>query len=146
VEFFFCFYWCKIRMSKKIKKLIKLKKLKKNNWKNQTVKKNRLNWLKFWKIRPVRFGFGFISLKPKKPNWTKTRKKTEPNQKIQAKLKNRTKPEKTEPKSSQTEKTKPNRFEPVFVIKNQTEPKQVGLNWFRFILVFFKIGLVIFFL
>jgi hypothetical protein len=52
------------------KKKKKLKKPEKNNWKNQTVKKNRLNHLKFWKNQPVRFGFGFISLKPKKPNRT----------------------------------------------------------------------------
>jgi hypothetical protein len=49
-------------------------------------------------------------------------------------LKNR-----TEPKPSQTEKTEPNRkkpsqnqFEPVFIQKNWTEPKPVGLNRFRF--------------
>jgi hypothetical protein len=35
-------------------------------------------------------------------------------------------------KPSQTRKTEPNRFEPVFVLKNQTEPKLVGLNRFRF--------------
>jgi hypothetical protein len=45
------------------------------------MKKNRLE---FWKNQPVRFGFGFIGLKPKKPNQTeprlkKTKKKTELN-------------------------------------------------------------------
>jgi len=60
--------------------------------------------------------FGFISLKLKKPKWTK--------------------PEKTRKKPSQTEKTEsnwktePNRFEPVFFQK--TEPKPVGWNWFWF--------------
>ena len=57
------------------------------------------------------FGFGFISIKLKKPNLTQTKKnqkKIEPNRK----------------------KTKPNRFEPVFVLK--TKPKPVGLNRFRF--------------
>jgi len=67
---------------------------KKNNWKNRT-EKNRLN---FWKNRPVWFGFGFISKKPKKqnriePKPTKNQKKTEPNRKNQAKTrKNRAKP------------------------------------------------------
>jgi len=86
-------------VSKKTEKLIKSRKLEKNNWKNRTVKKNRL---KFWKNWPVRFGFGFISLKPKKLNRTETEK-------------NRA-------------KTEPNWFEPVFVLKNQTEPKSVVLN------------------
>jgi hypothetical protein len=51
------------------------------------------------------------------------------------------KPEKTEPKPkkpSQTGKNEPNRFEPVFVLKNRTEPKPVGLNRFRFGFGFFK--------
>jgi hypothetical protein len=59
--------------------------------------------MKFWKNRPVRFGFSFISLKSKKPNWTKPKPKTTRN------------------------KTEPNRFEPVFVQK--TEPNR---NRFRF--------------
>jgi len=50
--------------------------------------------------------------------------KTEPNsiqtEKTEENKKNRAKPEKTEP----NRKTKPNRFEPVFVLKNQTEPNQ----------------------
>jgi hypothetical protein len=38
----------KVEVFKKIKKPIKLRKPeKKNNWKNRTVKKNRLNRLKF---------------------------------------------------------------------------------------------------
>jgi hypothetical protein len=47
---------------------------KKNNQKNQTVKKKPIKIFK----KPtgsVRFGFGFISLKPKKPNRTQTGKK-----------------------------------------------------------------------
>jgi len=67
-----------LEVSKKIKKSIKPRKLEKNNQKNQTVKKNRLNRLKFWENQPVRFGFGFISLKLKKPNRIQTGK-TEPN-------------------------------------------------------------------
>ena len=58
-------------------------------------KKTRLNFEK-----TNQFGFGFTSLKLKKPN------RTEP---------------KLKKKTSQTEKTKPNRVEPVFVQKNRTE-------------------------
>jgi hypothetical protein len=45
-------------------------------------------------------------------------------------VKKRAKPE----KPSQTRKTEPNRFEPVFALKksNRTEPKPVGLTRFRF--------------
>ena len=63
-------------------------------------------------------------------------KKTEPNpnqknEKNQVKLgKNWAKPE----KPSQTRKNRANRFEPVFILKNQTETKLVGLNWFWFFL------------
>jgi len=56
----------------------------------------------------VRFGFGFISKKPKKPNRTETDKKPE---------KNRAKPKKTEPKPEKTE-PKPEK------------PSQTGLNRF----------------
>jgi hypothetical protein len=52
-------------VSKKIKKLIKPKKLKKITKKIKPWKKNIL---KFLKNQPVWFGFGFISLKPKKLN------------------------------------------------------------------------------
>ena len=67
---------------------------------------------------------------------------------------NRTKPELKKPekkpsqtgkkpsqirKPSQNEKTEPNRFEPGFVQKNQTELKLVGLNRFRFGFDFFSI-------
>jgi len=47
-------------------------KPEKNNRKNRTEKKNRLNRLHFLKNRPVWFGSGFISKKPKKPNRTET--------------------------------------------------------------------------
>jgi hypothetical protein len=56
---------------------------------------------------PVRFWF-----------YKQKTEKTEPNP-------NRKKPEKNE-------KTKPNRLEPVFVLKNRTELKPVGLNRFQF--------------
>jgi len=65
----------------------KIEKLKKNNKKNQTVNK-KLNRLKFWKNRPVWFGFSFISLKLKKSNRTEPNpngKKTEKNQAKQKK-------------------------------------------------------------
>jgi len=61
-------------------------------------------------VGSVRFGFGFISKKLRKSN--------------RAELK----PKKNQKKPSQTGKTEPNRFEPVFVLKNRTEPKPVGLN------------------
>jgi hypothetical protein len=55
-------------VSKKTKKPIKLRKSeKKNNQKNRTMKKKQLE---FFKNQPVRFVFGFISLKLKKPNRT----------------------------------------------------------------------------
>jgi len=76
--------------------------------------------IKILKNRPVQFGFGFISLKLKKPNRTESKPK---------------KPEKTESKPSQTEKTKSNkkkRVESVFILKNQNESKRVGLNRFQF--------------
>ena len=41
---------------------------KKNNRENRTEKKNRINRLKNHKKNPVRFGFGFQSLKPIEPN------------------------------------------------------------------------------
>jgi hypothetical protein len=44
------------------------------------------------------------------------------------------KPSQTGKKPSQTEKIEPKRFELVFVLKNRTEPKPVGLTWFRFFL------------
>jgi len=85
------------------KKTEKPRKSGKNNRKNRTVKK-MIKPIKILKKRTglVRFGFGFISLKPKN--------QTEPNRK----------------------KTKPNQFEPVFVLKNRTEPNPVDLNQFRF--------------
>jgi hypothetical protein len=55
------------------------------------------------------------------------------------------KTKKTEPKQkkkrAKTGKTEPNRFEPVFSLKNRTEPKPVGLTrfWFGFGLVIFLI-------
>jgi hypothetical protein len=78
------------------------------------VKKNWLNRLKFWKNQLVRFGFGFISQKTEK---------TEPN--LNKKKRGK--------KPSQTEKTESNQFEPVFVLKNQTETSR-----FELISVFLK--------
>jgi hypothetical protein len=94
----------KLGVSKKTEKPIKPRKQKKN-WKNQTVKKNRL---KFWKNRPVWF------YKPEI-------KKTEPNQ-------NRKNPE----KPSQTRKTEPSRFEPVFILKpNRNRSVWTGFGFFK---------------
>jgi hypothetical protein len=73
-------------VNKKTEKPIKPRKPEKNNWKNRTMKKNRL---KFWKNQLVRFWFYKLETK-----------KIEPNRK---------KPEKT----SQTEK---NRAKPVWTV------------------------------
>jgi hypothetical protein len=90
------------------------------------VKKNQLNRLELKKND--RFGFGFIGLKPKKQNRTKTKKKPE--------KKNRANPKKTKPNPKNQAKSETNRAKPVFVLKksNRTELKSVGLNrfWFFF--------------
>jgi hypothetical protein len=62
----------------------------------------------------VRFGFGFISKKPKKLNRTETENK----------------PKKTEPKP---EKTESNRAKPVFALKNRTET-----GWFDPLYIFLE--------
>jgi hypothetical protein len=68
--------------------------------------------------------------------------KTEPKSKKNRK-KNRAKPKKqsqnreNRENRAKTGKTEPNRFEPVFALKNRTEPKPVGLTWFRFGFGFF---------
>jgi len=79
--------------------------------------------------------------------WTK---KTEPNQTEPEPKKTGKKQSKTEPNRknwARPEKIEPNRFEPVFVLKNRTELKPVGLNRFRFGFGFFKkkFSLVIFY-
>ena len=92
-------------MSKKIKKLIKPRKLKKkNNQKNRTMKKNRLQ---FWKNWSIRFRFYKPETKKTKPNPT------------------RKKPSQTGKKISQ------NRFEPVFVLKNQIELNRNQSGFFK---------------
>jgi hypothetical protein len=114
-------------VSKKIKKPIKSRKPEKITEKTKQ-KKNRL---KFWKNWPVQFGF--ISKKPNRtePKPKKTGKKPSKPKKPSQTGKNWAKTE----KPSQTGKTEPNRFEPVFALKNRTEPKPVGLTRFQF---FFK--------
>jgi hypothetical protein len=78
------------------------------------------------KNQPVRFG-SIILKKLKKPN---PKKKPEKNRaKIEKPSQNQAKTGKNRAK---TEKTKPKQFKPVFILKNRTEPKPVGLNWFRF--------------
>jgi hypothetical protein len=101
------------------------------NRKNLTVKKKskKLNCKKKL-IKPIKIlkkpassvQFWFYKPKTKKTEPNPNQKKTKPNR----------------PKSSQTEKTDPNQFKPVFVLKNQTEPKPVGLNRFQFGFGFFK--------
>jgi hypothetical protein len=103
-----------VGVNTKTEKLIKPRKPEKNNLKSRTVKQNRL---KFWKNRPVWFRFYKLETKPN------------PNRK-----KSKNKPSQIGKKPSQTKKTEPNRFEPVFVLKNQTEPNPVGLNRFQFFL------------
>ena len=96
--------WRWLGMSKKIKKPIKLRELEKNNWKNRTMKKN---WLEFWKNYPVRFGFGFISLKQKKPNSAQTEKN---RAKLEKNDPNKKKLSQTRKKPSQNRKKGPNQF------------------------------------
>jgi hypothetical protein len=66
----------KIEVFKKTEKPIKPRKLEKKQLKKPNREKNRLNQLKFLKNRPVRFGFGFLSLEPEKPNRTEKNWKT----------------------------------------------------------------------
>ena len=79
-------------------------------------------------------------------NQKKNRAKTEPNRKNQA---NPEKPSqtgknraKTGENRAKTRKIEPNRFEPVFSLKNRTELKPVGLTLFWF---FLKFSLITFF-
>jgi len=69
----------------------------------------------------VRFGFGFLSLEPEKPNRTekKTRKKPSQTEPKPSQTK------KTEPNRAKTEKTEPNRFEPVFFSKKPNRNRSV---------------------
>jgi hypothetical protein len=106
-------------VSKKIKKVRKLKNL---NREKKLIKSIKI-------LKKLTGSIRFRFYKPKT-------EKTKPNL-------NRKKLSQTGKKPSQTEKTKPNRFEPVFVLKNQTEPKPVGLKWFRFFLK--KISVWLFF-
>jgi len=113
-----------LRVSKKTEKP---RKSEKNNRKNWSLKINRL---KFWKNRPVRFGFGFISLKPKKPNQTepklkKIRKKPSQNRK------------KTEPNRKKLSQNKKKRAKPVWIgfcpkKPNRTETGRYELVSVRF--------------
>jgi hypothetical protein len=66
------------------------------------------------------FSFGFISLKPKKPNRTQTEK-------------NRAKSAKNRAKTEPNRKNEPNKFEPVFVLKDRIETGR-----FELVSVFFK--------
>jgi hypothetical protein len=72
------------------------------------------------KNRPVQFRF--YKPKTKKSNRTQIGKKPSQTGKKPSQTK------KIEQRPSQTEQTEPNRFEQVFVLKNRTEPKPVGLD------------------
>jgi hypothetical protein len=74
------------------------------------------NPIKIKKNQPVQFWFYKYEIEKTEPN---------PNKK-----KNRAKLEKNQAKPSQIEKTKPNQFEPIYVLKKQTESKPVDLNRF----------------
>jgi hypothetical protein len=79
----------------------------------------------------VRFRFYKPGTKKTEPNPNKkTRKK--PSQNQAKPEKNRAK-QKNEPKPKKPSQTGLNR------VPNRTEPKSVGLNWFRFGFIFFKI-------
>jgi len=99
------------------------------------VKKKPIKLIKILKKLTSSIQFRFYKLKTKK---------TEPNP--NRKEKKRVKTEKTKLKPSQTEKTESNRFELVFILKNQTKPNRNQLVpvliRFRFFLK--KINLVIF--
>jgi hypothetical protein len=75
-------------------------------------------------------------MKPKKLNRAQTGKK--PSQ-----IKKPSKTEKTEPNRVKTKPNRKNQAKPVFIQKNRTEPKPVGLNRFRFLK---KIQFIYFFL
>jgi hypothetical protein len=82
------YFTCNSNFRGKQKNRLNRENQKKNNQKNRTMKKNRLEFLQ---NRPVRFGFGFISLKLKKPNRTQTKKNlSQIGKKTES---NRTKPE-----------------------------------------------------
>jgi len=100
--------WMFLEVSKKKQNWLNRENWKNNNWKNRTVKENRLNRLKFWKNRPVRFRFYKPETEKTEPNWTQTEKM-----------------KKTRAKPSQNRK---NRAKLVFVQKNRTELKPVCLN------------------
>jgi len=126
--FFFSFHMLDIRGEQKIK-----------NW---IVKKNRLKFLK----KIGRFGFGFINLKPKKLNGTKTPEKqkknwakTESNQKNWA----RTKPNQKKPIQNKA-KTEPNRFKPVFIQKNRIKLKIIPY-WIQQQLIYLSVLIYVFF-
>ena len=137
-------------VTKKLKKQLHRENQKNNNWKNWTVKKTDYNFEK-----TDRFVFGFISMKPKKPNQTQNEKNRAKLETNRANQKNRAK----QKKPSQNQKNKLNRIKPSqnkkkasqtrnFVLKTRTEPKPIGLNMFRFgFSCFFKkkFSLIVFF-
>jgi len=104
-------------------------KSEQKNWKIKKIGKKIIEKTESWKksIKPIKIlkkSAGSVRFyKPKI-------KKTEPNQ-------NPKNPEKTKPDWK-------NRAKPVFVLKNQTEPKLVGLNRFRLFFFLISIWLLFF--
>jgi hypothetical protein len=91
---------------KKTENLIKLAKFLKKYLIKLNRKKNSIKLIKILKKLAGSVRFQFYKQKPEK---------TEPNR---TETETRKKPSQTEPKPSQTGKTEPNRFEPVFILKN----------------------------
>jgi hypothetical protein len=94
------------------------KNQKKNNQKNRT-KKKLIKPIKFLKKPAGSVRFRFYKQKTKKTEPNQNRQKTgkKPSQ-------NRKKLSQNRENRAKTGKTEPNRFEPVFALKNQTEPNQ----------------------
>jgi hypothetical protein len=97
------------------------KKLKKQNRKKKSIK--------ILKNRPVWFGFGFISKKPKKlnraePKLKELKKPSQTEPKPEKLSQNRFEPSQNQKKPSQTRKTEPNQLKPVITLKNKTKTSQ----------------------
>ena len=91
----------------------------------------------------VRFRFYKLETKKTESNWTESKPK-KPKKKPSQTGKKTSQTEPKPEKLSQTgknwvnpEKTEPDWFEPVFILKNQTEPNQIETGRFKPILVYF---------
>ena len=132
--------FCLLGMSKKTEKPRKLRKPEKKITEKTKPWKKPIKILKkptgsvwFYKLKTGKNELNQTQTKQKQkkpePNW----KKTEPNRKNRAK----TKPNR---------KTEPIRFEPVFVLKNQTEPNRNQSVWTGFGFFFFNSVWLLFFI